>query len=155
MRNFNVLTFIMLPNGQPLKKRMLSVEIMINIPFNLIFYSYYLSPKRFPVEIGTWLEAAELCVLSFCQFLPVYTGKWQKLVSAGKNANLALWLYFTRSSCEGHVLFKSHKQCRVLKSRWMIEPMIFFHVHYVLIFVWPIYDWGLTYKWLKAVSLSS
>ena len=45
-------TFGTLPNGQLLKMiKVVSIEMMISIPFNLIVYSCYLSLKTSPVEM--------------------------------------------------------------------------------------------------------
>ena len=45
-------TFVTLPNGQPLKIiKGVSIEMMINIPLNLIVYSCYLGPKMSPVKM--------------------------------------------------------------------------------------------------------
>ena len=59
---------------------------MINIPLNLIVYSYHVSLQMHPVKMHGWKHLN--CVLGFCQLKPVYTGKWQRLVLLAKMSTL-------------------------------------------------------------------
>ena len=123
MTKFLIHAFAALPNEQSLGcLRVLSIEMMIDISFNLIIYSCYISLKMSPVEMHDLKQVIyAFWVLPVCQFLSVKTSLnqqmaktsfcWQKS-QPSLTAMIIIWVEWPPSGkCTGGSSMCSKRRC--------------------------------------------